>query len=295
MGITKSALYGMCYAGENGVSFKHTVTIGRLGCLMKRNEIDSILGKYDSSYYNTGVKTIESMFAKPALYSEELFEYFGAEKVDSIDYSDYEGASIIHDMNTPIDNHLKNKYTLVWDGGCLEHIFNFPVAIKNCMDMVKPGGHLILETPANNLFGHGFYQFSPELFFSLLDTHNSFTNTRIFMQGYRNKWYEVISPKVIKKRHYVCPTDKESLMFIISEKTADIPDVITAFQSDYVEVWNNSTPPPANRSKTISCEYIYGKIKRFIPRKICEWGERRNKLRNKHYIPVKKFSNQHKK
>jgi hypothetical protein len=65
----------------------------------EKNEIDSILGKYDSSYHNSGVKIIESMFTKPVLYSEELFEYFGAETVVSIDYSDYEGASIIHDMN----------------------------------------------------------------------------------------------------------------------------------------------------------------------------------------------------
>jgi SAM-dependent methyltransferase len=225
---------------------------------MKKEEIDSVLGKYDPSYPDNGAKIIESIFTKPALFSEGLFEYFGAEKVDSVDYSDYEGATIIHDMNTPIDNHLKNKYDVVWDGGCLEHIFDFPVAIKNCMDMVKPKGHLILETPANNFFGHGFYQFSPELFFSLLDKHNSFTNTKIFMQGNHNNWYEVISPKVIKKRHVLCPTSKESLMFIISEKTADVPEVITAFQSDYVDVWNDSVmqqpakPTPNPLSKGIN-------------------------------------------
>ncbi|MDR1149764.1 MAG: class I SAM-dependent methyltransferase, partial [Spirochaetaceae bacterium] len=86
-----------------------------------------------------------------------MFKHFGAVTVDSIDYSDYEGASIVHDMNLPVPGHLKEKYDCVWDGGALEHVFNYPTAIKNCMDMVKIGGHLILETPCNNQCGHGFY------------------------------------------------------------------------------------------------------------------------------------------
>jgi len=42
-------------------------------------------------------------------------------------------------MSQPIDTIHKNKYDLVFDGGTLEHVFNFPVAIKNCMEMVKVG------------------------------------------------------------------------------------------------------------------------------------------------------------
>ena len=72
--------------------------------------------------------------------------------------------------------HLKNKYTLVIDGGCLEHIFNFPVAIKNCMEMLQEGGHFIGITPANNLMGHGFYQFSPELYFRIFSKENGFAD-----------------------------------------------------------------------------------------------------------------------
>ncbi|GHV03646.1 hypothetical protein AGMMS50229_03290 [Campylobacterota bacterium] len=45
------------------------------------------------------------------------------------------------------------------------------------MELVKTGGHLILGTPIDNYYGHGFYQFSPELFFSLLDRDNGFDRT----------------------------------------------------------------------------------------------------------------------
>ncbi|MDR0575927.1 MAG: hypothetical protein LBG96_18205 [Tannerella sp.] len=249
MGISRKSLLSMCYMREKGVDFTHTVTIGRQSCLLNKREIDLILAKYDPLYLDKGVGIIESMFAK-SQFSESLFEYFGAKYVDSIDYSDFESATIIHDMNTPVEEHLKNKYTLVWDGGCLEHVFNFPVAIKNCMDMVKPHGHLILETPANNFFGHGFYQFSPELFFSLLDTHNSFINTKIYMQDNAGNWYEVPSFKEIGKRLIMPPSSRESLMLVVSEKMSEVPETLSVYQSDYVAEWKLPPPAAANSLKT---------------------------------------------
>jgi 2-polyprenyl-3-methyl-5-hydroxy-6-metoxy-1,4-benzoquinol methylase len=68
----------------------------------------------------------------------------------------------------------------VFDGGTLEHIFDYPTAIKNCMKMVKPGGHLLLTTPANNWFGHGFYQFSPELFYSFVSFSFFYTRNSVW-------------------------------------------------------------------------------------------------------------------
>ena len=47
------------------------------------------------------------------------------------------------------------------------------------MKMVKTGGHLMLFTPANNYFGHGFYQFSPELFYRVLSKENGFEVRRM--------------------------------------------------------------------------------------------------------------------
>src|SRR5438477_418150 len=84
------------------------------------------------------------------------------------------GPHFPHDMNEPIPDKFKETYTAVLDGGSLEHVFNFPVAIKNCMEMVKVGGHYLAITPANNFFGHGFYQFSPELYFTVLSKENGF-------------------------------------------------------------------------------------------------------------------------
>ena len=78
---------------------------------------------------------------------------------------------IIADRNDPdaLKSALSGKqFDLVFDGGTLEHVFNFSTALKNCMHMVKPHGRFVSVTLPNNWCGHGFYQFSPELFFRAL-------------------------------------------------------------------------------------------------------------------------------
>ena len=87
-----------------------------------------------------------------------------------MDASSFEGATVVHDLNLPITEALKGRFDVVCDAGTIEHVMNFPTAIRNCMEMVRVGGHLILGTPANNFFGHGFYQFSPELWFRLFSS-----------------------------------------------------------------------------------------------------------------------------
>ena len=60
-------------------------------------------------------------------------------------------------MNEAIPDSLKGKFSCVLDGGTLEHVFNFPQAIKNAMEIVAIGGHFLGVVPANNFSGHGFY------------------------------------------------------------------------------------------------------------------------------------------
>jgi hypothetical protein len=96
-----------------------------------------------------------------------------------MDASPYEGADVVQDLNLPVPEQFKERYTVVFDGGTLEHIFNFPVALKNCMEMLRPGGTLFVNVIANQQFGHGFYQVSPELFFRALAPENGFTIERL--------------------------------------------------------------------------------------------------------------------
>jgi hypothetical protein len=95
----------------------------------------------------------------------DLFKWMGFESVESLDYSDFEGATHILDLNKPsIPEHLTGAYDVVLDSGTLEHIFHFPNAIKNTLSLLKVGGRIIFLSPSSNHVDHGFYMFSPTLF-----------------------------------------------------------------------------------------------------------------------------------
>ena len=72
-------------------------------------------------------------------WAEAFFHLLGARSVASLDASPFEGASLIQDLNLPIDESLKERFSVVFDGGTLEHIFNVPQALRNCMEMLREG------------------------------------------------------------------------------------------------------------------------------------------------------------
>jgi SAM-dependent methyltransferase len=150
--------------------FKDTLTIGRQAICVNEEQLKYLLE--DDSL--TGIQCGES-------YCEDIFiNNYGSTKVDSIDYSDYEKCTIIHDMNNPILDNFQ-KYDTIFDGGSLEHIFNINQALKNVSLLCKPGGQIIHSLPANNQCGHGFWQFSPELFLSLYSEKNGYLNTEVYI------------------------------------------------------------------------------------------------------------------
>src|SRR5271170_1128849 len=115
-----------------------------------------------------GAKAKESRFVEPVL------EHLGAREIDSLDFSDYEQATIVHDINEPVPGDLNARFSCVFDGGTLEHVFNFPQAMRNAMEMVSVGGHFLGVGPGNNFPGHGFFQFSPELYWRIFSEANGF-------------------------------------------------------------------------------------------------------------------------
>lgn len=57
-------------------------------------------------------------------YSEPFFSLLGAQTTESIDNSDYENATIIHEMNNPLPTEFKDKFSVMADAGTFEHVFN---------------------------------------------------------------------------------------------------------------------------------------------------------------------------
>lgn len=96
-------------------------------------------------------------------YAETLMRGLGFGKMESIDFSDYEGASILHDLNRRPPEALERQFDLIFDGGTVEHVFDVPTALQGIFRMLRPGGRFVSANGLSGWHGHGMYQFSPEL------------------------------------------------------------------------------------------------------------------------------------
>jgi len=234
MGLDINGTKFLLYAGKHGVSFEDTAMIGRQSMLIEADRLGRNLALfgYEASSEESG-RLLNSGFA------EEFLGLLGAGSITSFDASDYEGASIVHDMNTPIADEYKGRFSAVLDGGTLEHVFNLPMALQNCMEMVRVGGHFLTIAPANNYFGHGFYQFSPELFYRVLSEANGFAVEKmmVYEETFENDWFEVADPAVIGER-VVLMNREPTLLLVIARRVAEVAVSMTSIQqSDYKAAW----------------------------------------------------------
>lgn len=227
MGIDVHALNFLKHAKNKKSFFGETVTIGRQGLHLLEHEVKDLI-ETKSSYNHR-------------LYCEELLvDYFGATSVQSIDNSSYEAATIIHNMNESVPAELTEKFDTVIDGGCLEHIFNVPQALKNCSSILKKGGQILHILPANNQCGHGFWQFSPELFFSLHSNENGYGDTEVFLADLNcfTKWYRVEKPTNGKRVNVM--SSSQMYVLVRTVLTTENFEHTKVQQSDYVFEWKNS-------------------------------------------------------
>jgi hypothetical protein len=166
-------------------------------------------------------------------------------RVHSIDKSDFEGASIRHDMNEPVPDALRERFTAVIDGGTLEHVFNVPVAFRNCMEMLDRGGRFISFTVTNGASGHGFYQFSPEFFFRVFSVANGFRVRRLLLQETGGRWYEVFDPAETGRRAEF-PSALYTSLFLSAERS-ELRPLLREMpqQSDYSAKWASPGGPVA--------------------------------------------------
>lgn len=275
MGIDSPAVQFLCCAKNLGVDFSKTMMIGRQRMLIPPDVIASILNAIGTPREQT-TTILEREFAEP------LFALLGAKQVLSIDVSDYEKPTQIHDFNQPLPMSLMNQFSVVYDGGSLEHVFNIPQAFKNGMEMVRVGGHFIQVNEANNYMGHGFWQFCPELIYRIFSPENGFQIKVVLLHEHEwrwgadfGRWYKVDDPSAhhcrVRLRNqmptYICT---------IAQRVAD-ERIFARFpqQSDYVEAWNRAATTSSISCNTRSPQSIHASPVRSLIRRILPLPMRR--------------------
>lgn len=246
MGVDLHNLGLLAHAQDLGATFTRTIGIGRQAVFIDAPDLER-------HRRLRGLPTLAAptpLAASAVRYFEPLLtQWFGAGQVDSVDASPYEAATIVHDMNLPWPAGVAGlgSYDAVLDFGCLEHVFDFPVAWRNCIDLCRVGGHVLHALPANNLSGHGFYQFSPELFFSLYRPERGFELRGMWMaeKADLRHWWKVADPRLLRRR-VTLRNSHETYLLVIARKLADVGPMPPPQQSDYAEQeWLAPAPAPA--------------------------------------------------
>jgi len=214
---------------RRGTVFSRTLTLGRQEINMSPN------------HYRSLCSDLNLEGAPVSSFADEFFVGLGAKTYEVLDASPYQGAGLVHDLNLPIPDSFPKQWSCVFDGGTLEHVFNFPQAMRTCMDLVSIGGHLISITPWNNWGGHGFYQFSPELFYRILSDDNGFRVKRMLMhQGV--KWFSIKDPQTLGYRVEI--HDCRPTLLYVSARRLNLSPIFSQWpqQSDYSKAWSPGAP-----------------------------------------------------
>jgi hypothetical protein len=275
MGLVTSRLRLLLQAKKDGVNFNSILTLGHQKININKKKLNYLKNEFKLNQeivddFDTDNRSFNNTFLKRILNVKNL---------SVMDYSDYQGANILHDLNYPIPETLEESFDVVIDGGTLEHIFNFPVAIENCMKMVRVGGSVFIFSMANNHCGHGFYQFSPELFFRIFDNNNGFETKSIALMRHpfpgaelseRQDCYKVIDPAILKRRNSLVSNSPLGIM-VHAIKTKKIKIFrVYPFQSDYSNTWEeyNTSIKHNNFTGNSKLKLIFEKLPKQIKNNI---------------------------
>ena len=106
---------------------------------------------------------------------------------------------------------------------------------------------LISMSPANNYAGHGFYQFSPELFYRFISAY-AFRDPIAQLYMFTKKQLEIVEAKdpsgIRTELGWIGNTRRVLLMVMFYKSNSSnnlINSPLVLYQSDYVSAWSQHT------------------------------------------------------
>lgn len=168
MGIARSALQILLQEGSRRSFSGAVLTLGKQDIWFNEDLLRGMAAEYRVPLMEAPERRppIKAEFASKGFISDHhLFSMLGFDGMRVLDFSDYEGADTVFDLNSEaLPDSLLGQFDAVIDGGTIEHIFHVPNVLNNIFKMLKVGGRIIHLSPSSNHIDHGFYMFSPTLF-----------------------------------------------------------------------------------------------------------------------------------
>lgn len=123
--------------------------------------------------------------AKGENYISDLgfFALFSDVKLRTLDVSDYEGAEIVHDMHKPVPEELHGAFDFIWNGSCLDNIFDPGMAMRSTARMLRDTGRVFCMEMATPHF-EAYVTFSQAWFFDYFAI-NGFADCKVYTLAFK--------------------------------------------------------------------------------------------------------------
>ena len=168
--------------------------IGRQSVMLTREQAGQLMEAEDIAIHPNAFEEIDEgtvgSHGGGYLTDRSFFSLFCGAQVRAIDVSDYEGAEVVHDLNFPVGPEHHGIADVIFDGSCLDNLFDPATALKSISTMLRPHGRAIC-------FEHGtpiqsaMLCFSPEWFFDFFAC-NGYDDCQVFVcsfgQSLQNPW-----------------------------------------------------------------------------------------------------------
>lgn len=207
---------------------------------------------------------LKDLAQEEILHQNDVFKQLGFVEINSLDFYPHEKPTFTLDLNKPLSSEYMNKYDLVYDGGTMEHCFNVPMVLENTIKFLKKGGTVVHVNPMSGQVGHGFYQFSPTLYYDFY-TANGFDNLKIEIYIRRSKKeyvYEIPNNKINKFVNVPrCFMGARAFIHFSARKVKDVDEIVFPIQATYKKHFEINKGIRHQKFLNIS---FYKKIKKFI-------------------------------
>jgi tetratricopeptide (TPR) repeat protein len=179
-----------------------------------------------------------------------FFSLFSDAEVISLDVSPYEKAEIIFDLNQTLPQEHYGRADFIFNGSCLDNLFDPASALRNLSRLLRPGGrvtHIEHGSPIQT----AYIMYSPAYFFDFYAANN-YADCKVyacFFENMTDAWnvflweayYEAEGQwKLSGHRH---PAWHDILIYVVAEKAEDSTDDLTPIQGFYREVHGSNSSP----------------------------------------------------
>lgn len=231
------------------------LTLGKQDVWIDQCELESIAREFRYPLVATSIDPLcqkAENKEKELISDVYLFARLGFGECKSIDYSNYEGADYVFDLNQPEPpKQLIETFDFILDGGTLEHVFHLPNALRNIFLFAKQGSRIVHISPSSNHMDHGFYMFSPTLFWDFYEVNKFKLNEMKIIK--HNPWHDTpwdicrYEPGCINSVSYGGLDDSMYAIYCSVTKTPESTAHIVPQQRNYlVGAWKKKTNSQLN-------------------------------------------------